>query len=129
MTGSVGGSYRLPTGPRPAAWRRRPDGWVGFMPRLLAGWSRDAMLRATLSAVAVSVLVIGSVIVSTTPAPAWPGQPALGRLAARTHWLAAATSVLAGAPDQVAEGVAGRLLAAAPVVVVSRPDRPASLEA
>src|SRR5207237_4937441 len=53
----------------------------------------------------------------------------LSRLAAQTHQLATTTSVLAGAPDQVAEGVAGRLLAAAPVVVVSRPDRSASLEA
>lgn len=97
------------------------------MPRLLIGWSRDAMLRAALSAVAASVLVIASVIACTAPAQDRPGQPVLSRLAARTHRLATATSVLAGAPDQVAEGVAGKLLAAAPVVVVSRPDRPASL--
>jgi hypothetical protein len=97
------------------------------MPRLLAGRSRDAMLRAVLAAVAVAVLVSGSVIAGT--AQDQPGQPVLSRLAAQTHQLATATSVLAGAPDQVAEGVAGRLLAAAPVVVVSRPDRPASLEA
>ena len=97
------------------------------MPRLLAGWSREAILRAALSAVAVSVLVTGSVIAGA--APAQPGQPVPGRLAAHTHWLATATSVLAGAPDQVADSVAGKLLAAAPVVVVARPDRPAALAA
>ncbi len=37
--------------------------------------------------------------------------------------------MLAGAPDQVAEGVARKLIAAAPVVVVARLDRPASLAA
>src|SRR5690349_22923314 len=97
------------------------------MPRLLAGWSRDAMLRAVLASVAVAVLVSGSVIAGT--AQHQPGQPVLSRLAARTHQLATTTSVLAGAPDQVAEGVASKLLTAAPVVVVTRPDRPASLAA
>ena len=87
------------------------------------------MLRAALAAVALVVLVTGSVIAGTAPAQDRPGEPVLSRLAAHTHWLATSTSVLAGAPDQVAEGVAGKLLAAAPVVVVSRPDRPASLAA
>jgi len=99
------------------------------MLRLLLGWSRDAVLRAALAAVALSVLVTGSVIASTAPAQDRPGEPVLGRLAAHTHWLTTATSVLAGAPDQVAEGVASKLLAAAPVVVVTRPDQPASLAA
>ena len=99
------------------------------MPRLQIGWSRDAMLRAALSAVALVVLVTGSVVAATAPAPGQPGQPVLSSLAAHTHWLATSTSVLAGAPDQVAEGVAGKLLAAAPVVVVGPPDRPASLAA
>jgi hypothetical protein len=99
------------------------------MPRLLIGWNRDAVLHAALSAVAAAVLVIASVIACTAPPQDRPGQPVLSLLAARTHQLATATSVLAGAPDQVAEGVAGKLLAAAPVVVVSRPDRPVSLAA
>jgi len=42
---------------------------------------------------------------------------------------APATSVLAGAPDVVAGGVASRLFASAPVVVVSSPGRPAGLAA
>jgi hypothetical protein len=102
---------------------------MALMPRLLAGSSRDALLRALLAAVAVSVLVTGSVIATIAPAPARPGEPVGSLLAARTHGLTTATSVLAGTPDQVAEGVAGRLLAAAPVVVVCPPDRPASLAA
>jgi len=100
---------------------------MALMLRLLAGWSRDARLRAALAAVAGSVLVAGSAIVST--APARPGQPLRSRLAAQTHRLTITTSVLAGAPDQVAEGVARKLIAAAPVVVVARPDRPAILAA
>jgi hypothetical protein len=43
------------------------------MPRLPIGWSRDAMLRAALSAVAASVLVIAC----TAPAQDRPGQPVL----------------------------------------------------
>jgi hypothetical protein len=42
---------------------------------------------------------------------------------------APATSVLAGAPDVVAGGVASRLFASAPVVVVASPGRPAGLAA
>jgi predicted O-methyltransferase YrrM len=102
---------------------------MALMLRLLLGWSRDAVLRAALAAVALAVLVTGSVIVSTAPAQDRPGEPVLGRLAAHTHWLTTSTSVLAGAPDQVAEGVASKLLAAAPVIVVTRPDQPASLAA
>ena len=51
------------------------------------------------------------------------------RLAARTRLPASATSVLAGAPDVVAEGVAQRLFASAPVVVVASPGQPADLAA
>ena len=49
------------------------------------------------------------------------------RLAARTRLPASAASVLAGAPDMVAEGVAGRLFVSSPVVVVASLARPADL--
>ena len=67
---------------------------MALMLRLLAGWSRDAVLRAALAAVALSVLVTGSVIVSTAPAQGRPGEPVLGRLADHPHWLTTPTSVL-----------------------------------
>ena len=47
--------------------------------------------------------------------------PAPARLTARTRLLASATSVLTGTPDVVAEDVAQRLFASAPVVVVASP--------
>jgi hypothetical protein len=48
---------------------------------------------------------------------------------AHTRVPAPATSVLAGAPDMVAGGVASRLFASAPVVVVASPGGPAGLAA
>jgi hypothetical protein len=48
---------------------------------------------------------------------------------AHTRVPAPATSVLAGAPDAVAGGVASRLFASAPVVVVASPGGPAGLAA
>ena len=47
------------------------------------------------------------------------------RPAARTRLPASATSVLTGAPDTVAEGVASRLFVSSPVVVVASPGQPA----
>jgi hypothetical protein len=46
------------------------------------------------------------------------------RIASRTHLPAAATSVLTGAQDVIAEGVAQNLFAAAPVVVIASPGNP-----
>jgi hypothetical protein len=50
-------------------------------------------------------------------------------LAARTEAPASAASVLAGAPDVVAEGMARRLFVSAPVIVVASADRSADLAA
>ena len=56
-------------------------------------------------------------------------QHAQAPLAARTRPPAAATSVLTGTADVVAAGMAQRLFASAPVVVVSSPGPPADLAA
>jgi hypothetical protein len=58
-----------------------------------------------------------------------PGQQAHGNTEALIHLPAAATSVLAGAPDVVAEGVAQALFASAPVVVVASPSQRTELSA
>jgi hypothetical protein len=56
-------------------------------------------------------------------------QSAHVRLAARIRVPASAVSVLAGTPDVVAAGVAQRLFASAPVVVVASPERPGDVAA
>ena len=66
---------------------------------------------------------------SCTGAAAGHGPPAHVRVTARTRVPAPATSVLAGAPDVIAGGVASRLFASAPVVVVASPAGPAGLAA
>jgi len=66
---------------------------------------------------------------SCTGAATGHGRPAQVRVTARTRVPAPATSVLAGAPDAVAAGVASRLFASAPVVVVASPGGPAGLAA
>ena len=66
---------------------------------------------------------------SCTGAATRHGPPAHVRVTARTRVPAPATSVLAGAPDVVAAGVASRLFASAPVVVVAGPGGPAGLAA
>src|SRR5215472_10917791 len=50
-------------------------------------------------------------------------------LMAKTRPLALTTSVLAGGPDALAAGVAGKLLSSAPVVVVTGASSPAGLAA
>jgi hypothetical protein len=85
------------------------------------------MSRAA-GAVLVMVAAAGGAV-SCAGAAARHGPPAHVRLAARTRVPAAATSVLAGAPDVVAGGVASRLFASAPVVVVASPGGPADLAA
>jgi hypothetical protein len=85
------------------------------------------MLRAG----GAALVVFAAVAVGTASCAGASGhdQQAHVRLAASTRLPASATSVLAGAPDVVAEGVAQRLFASAPVVVVASPDRPADLAA
>jgi hypothetical protein len=78
---------------------------------------------------AVLVVVAGVGGTTSCAGAARHDQPASVRLAARTRVPALATSVLAGGPDVVAGGVASRLFASAPVVVVASPSRPADLAA
>ncbi len=98
------------------------------MLRLMPGGSRPGTLRAV-AVLAVSAAVAASAMSCTAAVPARREQHAHARLAARTRQPAATTSVLAGAPDQVAESAAGALFAAAPVVVVARPGQSAGLAA
>jgi len=78
---------------------------------------------------AVLVVVAAAGAASCTGTAARHGPPAHVRVTAHTRVPAPATSVLAGAPDAVAGGVASRLFASAPVVVVASPGRPAGLAA
>jgi len=75
------------------------------------------------------LVVAAAVAVGTTSCTASVPHNAQAhvRLAARTRRPASGTSVLAGAPDVVAEGVAQKLFASAPVVVVVNPSRAADL--
>jgi hypothetical protein len=82
------------------------------------------MARA--AAVFVAVAAVGACTTSCGGA-APKVQQSQVRLAARTRLPASATSVLTGAPDTVAEGVASRLFVSSPVVVVASLGRPADL--
>jgi len=75
--------------------------------------------------------LLAAVTVGTTSCSAAPAHdpPAPARLAPRTRLPVSATSVLTGTPDEIAEGVAGRLFASAPVIVVASPNRQADLTA
>jgi hypothetical protein len=88
------------------------------------------MLRAGGVLLMVLVAVIASAVsCSGGPPHAGPARPGHVLLAARTRLPASATSVLAGAPDVVAEGVARALFASSAVAVVASPARPAGLAA
>src|SRR5690349_25180392 len=92
-----------------------------------ASGGRAGIARAA-GAVLMLVAAAGGAASCTGPA-AGHGPPAHVRVTARTRVPAPATSVLAGAPDTVADGVASRLFASAPVVVVASPGGPAGLSA
>jgi hypothetical protein len=85
--------------------------------RLLAG--RAAL--ALLAAVCIGATSCSSVAKKDPPAPV--------PLASRTRLPAAATSVLTGTPDVVAEGVAQDLFASAPVIVIASPGKSAEATA
>jgi hypothetical protein len=79
-----------------------------------------------------AVVAVLSAVVAGTTSCAGAGaqvQRAYGHLVARTRPPASATWILTGAPDVLTAGVARRLLASAPVVVVARANRPADLAA
>jgi hypothetical protein len=64
---------------------------------------------------------------ATSCSGAGPGGQTHSRTAALLRLPASATSVLTGAPDAIADGVAQALFASAPVIVVANPSEPASV--
>jgi hypothetical protein len=97
------------------------------VPRLRVGRGRAGLARAV-----GPVLVVSTAVAAGAASCAGAGgheQYAHARLAARIRLPASAVSVLAGAPDVVAAGVALRLFSSAPVVIVASPDRPGDLAA
>src|SRR5215469_4185646 len=117
----------------PRGGRGARDGWAALvllgcrMPRLRVGRGRVGLARA-----AGAFLVVSTAVAVGAMSCAGAGghdQSAQVRLAARVRLPASAVSVLAGAPDVVAAGVALRLFASAPVVIVASPDRPGDVAA
>ena len=96
--------------------------------RFRIGEERGGVARAAGAALTVAAaMAVGTTGCTSAAAP--HGQQVHVSLAARTRLPGVATSVLTGAADAVAAGVARRLFASAPVVVIARPDRPADLTA
>jgi hypothetical protein len=89
----------------------------GHSRRLLAG--RAAL--ALLAIICLGATSCSSVAKTDPPAPA--------PLASHTHLPAAATSVLTGTPDVIAESVAQDLFASAPVIVIASPSESAEATA
>src|SRR5215469_5736876 len=117
----------------PRGGRGARDGWAALvllgcrMPRLRVGRGRVGLARA-----AGAFLVVSTAVAVGAMSCAGAGghdQSAQVRLAARVRLPASAVSVLAGAPDVVTAGVALRLFASAPVVIVASPDRPGDVAA
>src|SRR5215467_12512316 len=113
---------------RPRGGRGARAGWAALVvhasrvPRLRSGRGRVGLAWAV-----GLVLVVSTALAAGMNSCAGGGrhdQSAHVRLAARIRVPASAVSVLAGAPDVVAAGVAQRLFASAPVVVVASPERP-----
>jgi hypothetical protein len=78
------------------------------------------------------VLVVSTAVVAGMTFSAGSGrhdQHARVRLAVRIRPPTSSVSVLAGAPDAVAAGVALRLFASAPVIIVASPERPGDMAA
>src|SRR5205807_1258022 len=94
----------------------------------MPGRNRPRAVRVA-AALAASAALAVSTLSCTAAVPAGREQGAQVLPAAHTRQPAAATSVLAGAPDQVAQSAASALFASAPVVVVVRPGQPARLAA
>jgi len=97
------------------------------MPRLRVGRGRVGLARAAGAFLVLSTAV--AVGAMSCAGAGGHGQSAQVRLAARVRLPASAVSVLVGAPDVVAAGVALRLFASAPVVIVASPDRPGDVAA
>src|SRR5262249_49457837 len=116
----------------PRGGRGARDGWSALvllgcrMPRLRVGRGRVGLARAAGAFLVVSTAV--AVGAMSCAGAGGHGQSAQVRLA-RVRLPASAVSVLVGAPDVVAAGVALRLLASAPVVIVASPDRPGDVAA
>src|SRR5215467_10860207 len=117
----------------PRGGRGARDGWAALvllgcrMPRLRVGRGRVGLARAAGAFLVLSTAV--AVGAMSCAGAGGHGQSAQVRLAARVRLPASAVSVLAGAPDVVAAGVAQRLFVSAPVVIVASPDRPGDVAA
>src|SRR5271170_427808 len=101
----------------PRCGMRRSLTGRGHSRRLLAG--RAAL--ALLAIICLGAASCSSVAKKDPPAPA--------PLASHTHLPAAATSVLTGTPDVIAESVAQDLFASAPVIVIASPSKSAEATA
>jgi hypothetical protein len=97
------------------------------VPRLRVGRGRSGMARAVGAVLVVATALAAGVMFLA--GAVGHAQHARIRPAARVRVPASAVSVLAGAPDVIAAGVAQRLFASAPVVVVASPDRPGDVAA
>ena len=97
--------------------------------RIMRPWAGGA--RTPMPRLALTTLVVLSAVAAGTTSCADavpPSERAYVHLMPRTHWPAASTSVLTGsASDVIAEGMAQKLLAFAPAVVVANANRPADL--
>ena len=96
------------------------------VPRHRVGHGRVGIARAVGAVLAAAAVAAGATFCR---GGGGHDQYAHIRLGARIRLPASAVSVLAGAPDVVAVGVARRLFASAPVVVVASPDRPGDVAA
>jgi hypothetical protein len=90
---------------------------------LQAGSNRTSTLRAA-RAVLVVLAIVCVAITSCAGVTEKDAPAAAVSVASQTHPPAAATSVLTGAQDVIAEDVAQNLFAAAPVVVIASPGSP-----
>jgi len=114
-------------------WRDTWDESAAFvlrgcrMLRLRTDSGRDGIPRATGAALVVCAAM--AVCVTSCAGTVRHGPHGHIRLTARTRRPDSATSVLTGSPDVVAEGVAQRLFASAPVIVVASPSQPTDLAA
>src|SRR5262249_42082054 len=88
----------------------------------LLGGRRIGRLRLAGAVVMLSAAALGS---SSCAGAAAPPRRADPPLVARAELAASGTSVLAGAPDALATGVAGTPFSSAPVVVLANAGRPA----
>jgi hypothetical protein len=95
--------------------------------RVLRLWTDGGRVRIPRVARRLLVVSAAAAVGATSCSGAGPGEQTHSRTAALLRLPASATSVLTGAPDAIADGVAQALFASAPVIVVANPSEPASV--